>query len=447
MAELQGKKRKQASSCPEGWPPSAIVAQLELTCQQERYAQRCVGIARFVYNRLVANDQAGRDTGLWLTPFELEKEFNVAKRLNPSLAFVTKVSKFVAQGACRNYRNARSRWLSKELKARRPVFHRKNRTGTGSFLAASGIAVIKYDGHRRIRLPYLGSVRMTRALPESIPYEVTLGKRNGRWYASVAYWKSPVAPPNRETQSVGGVDVGISPLAVDSGGEHPNHAAHYQPVQTANGQWKYPNPKAYGRALRTLRRWQRAQARRTEGSRGGWEAQRRIDRAHRRAKGLRNNAHHHVSRALVHKYHTLGIETLNVSGMIKAGLQSRALSDAGMSGLLDQIRYKGEWYGTRIVEADQWYPSSKTCSVCGVVNGDLGREPEWDCPDCGAHHDRNENAARNLHKLALLAVGEDVMLLDGGALADGDATAGETAPDEGRTEPETTVYTQLRLAL
>ena len=241
--------------------------------------------------------------------------------------------------------------------------------------------------------------------------------------------------------------MGISPLAVDSGGEHPNHGAHYQPVQTANGQWQYPNPKAYGRALRTLRRWQRAQARRTEGSRGWWEAQRRIDRAHRRAKGLRNNAHHHVSRALVQKYHTLGIETLNVAGMIRAGLQSKALADAGMSGLLDQIRYKGEWYGTRIVEADQWYPSSKTCSVCGVVNGDLGREPEWDCPDCGAHHDRNENAARNLHKLALLAVGEEVMLLDGGALADGDATAGETAPDEGRTKPKTTVYTQLRLAL
>ena len=173
MAELQGKKRKQASSCPAGWLPSAIVVQLELTCQQERYAHRSVGIARFVYNRLVANDQAGRDTGLWLTPFELEKEFNVAKRVNPSLAFVTDVSKFVAQGACRNYRNARSRWLSQELKARKPAFHRKNRTGTGSFLAASGIAVIKYDGHRRIRLPYLGSVRMTRALPEGIPYEVT----------------------------------------------------------------------------------------------------------------------------------------------------------------------------------------------------------------------------------------------------------------------------------
>ena len=432
MTELQGKKRRQPSSCPEGWLPAASVVQLELTCRQERYAQRCVGISRFVYNRMVANDQAGRDAGLWLTPYELEKEFNTAKQVNPTLDFVTEVSKFVAQGACRNYRNARSRWLSKNLKARRPVFHRKNRTGTGSFLAASGIATVRYDGHRRIRLPCLGSVRMTRSLPEGIPciaYEVTIRHRNGRWYASIAYWKPPIAPPQRETQSVGGVDVGISPLAMDSDGV------------------EYQNPKAYGNASRRLGRWQRAQARRTPGSRGWWQAQRRIDRTQRRVVGLRSNAHHQVSRELVRKYHTMGIETLNVAGMISAGLQSRALSDAGMSGLLDQLQYKANWYGTRIVEADQWYPSSKTCSGCGVVNEDLDREREWDCPNCGAHHDRNQNAARNLRKLALLAVGEDVTLPDGEALAGVDTIAGETAPDEGRTKPMTTAYTQHQLAL
>ena len=429
MTELQGKKRRQPSSRPDGWLPAAIVVQLELTCRQERYAQRSVGIARFVYNRMVANDQAGRDIDLWLTPHELEKEFNAAKQVNPALAFVTEVSKFVAQGACRNYRNARSRWRNKSLKARKPVFHKKNRTGTGSFLAASGIAIVHYDGHRRIRLPYLGSVRMTRSLPEGIPYEVTIRRRNGRWYASIACWKPPMAPPRRETQSAGGVDVGISPLAMDSDGV------------------EYQNPQAYGNVLRRLGRWQRAQARRTPGSRGWWETQRRIDHAQRRVVGLRNNAHHHVSLTLVRKYHTMGIETLNVAGMIKAGLQSRALADAGMSSLLDQIQYKANWYGARVIEADQWYPSSKTCSGCGVVNGDLGREREWECPNCGTQHDRNRNAARNLLKLALLAVGEDVTLPDGAALAGGDTIAGETAPDEGRTKPMALVNSQPRLAL
>ena len=324
---------------------------------------------------------------------------------------------------------SRSRWLNKELNARRPVFHKMNRTGAGSFLAASGVKLIQYDGHRRIRLPYFGSVRMTRSIPDGTPHEVTIRKRNGRWYASIAYWKPPIAPPQRETQSVGGVDVGISPLAVDSDGVH------------------YQNPKALDSALRKLRRWQRAKERRTPGSRGWWEAPRRLDAVQRRVTGLRNNAHHQVSRELVRKCHTLGIETLNIAGMVKAGLQSKALADAGMSSLLNQIRYKSGWYGTRIVEADQWYPSSKACSACGVVNKDLGRELKWSCPNCGVIHDRNENAARNLQKLALLAVGEDVMLLDGGALAGGGSIAGETAPAEGRTKPRTAVSTQLTLVL
>ena len=81
------------------------------------------------------------------------------------------------------------------------------------------------------------------------------------------------------------------------------------------------------------------------------------------------------------------------------------------------------------------------------MNGDLGREREWDSPNCGTQHDRNQNAARNLLKLALLAAGEDVTLPDGEALAGGDTIAGETAPDEGRTKPMTTAPRQLQLAL
>ena len=429
MTELQGKKRRQPSSRPEGWLPAARVVQLELTRRQEKYARRSVGIARFVYNRMVANDQAGRDAGLWLTPHELEKEFNAAKQVNPALAFVTEVSKFVAQGACRNHRNAHSRWRNKSLKARKPVFHRKKSTGSGSFLAASGVSCIHYDGHRRIRLPYLGSVRMTRPLQEGIPYEVTIHRRNGRWYASIACWKPPIAPPRRETQSVGGVDVGINPLAVDSGGV------------------EYRNPRGYHTGPAPAEALAAGAGAANARQPGWWEAKRRIDRTHRRVTGLRSNAHHHVSRTLVRKYHTLGVETLNVSGMIRAGLQSKALVDAAMSNLLDQIRYKADWYGTRIVEADQWFPSSKTCSACGVVNRDLGREREWNCPNYGAHHDRNKNAARNLRKLALLAVGEDVTLPDGEALASDNTVSGETTPDEGRTKPMTVVNSQPRLVL
>ena len=264
-----------------------------------------MGIARFVYHRMVAHEQARRDTGLWLTPHELEKEFNAVKQANPSLAFVTEVSKFVAQGACRNYRNARSRWLNKNLKARRPVFYKKRRTGTGSFLAASGIPTVRYDGHRRIRLPYLGSVRMTRPLPEGIPYEVTIRKRTGRWYASIAYWKAPIAPPRRET-----------PIRGRCGRGHQSPGRGQQRSEVPEPQAVLPSTTSPATlATRTGSPDTREPG--LVGSPG------RIDRAHRRVLGLRNNAHHHVSRALVREYHTLGIETLNVSGLIKTGLSGK----------------------------------------------------------------------------------------------------------------------------
>ena len=225
------------------------------------------------------------------------------------------------------------------------------------------------------------------------------------------------------------MDAGITPLAVDSDAT------------------EYHNPKPLQSSLRKLRRWQRAQARRTTGNRGWWEAKGRIDSAQRRVTGIRNNAHHQTSRTLVRKYHTLAIETLNVAGMIRAGLQPKALSDAAMSNLLRQIRYKAERYGTRIIEASQWYPSSKTCSTCGTCNTELQGEPAWTCPACQTVHDRNLNAARNLLKLALLAVGENVMLPDGTALAGGDPTAGETAPDEGRTKPSGPLNSQAALVM
>ena len=131
--------------------------------------------------------------------------------------------------------------------------------------------------------------------------------------------------------------------------------------------------------------------------------------------------------------------------MIRAGLQPKALSDAGISNLLRQIRYKAQWYGANTVEADRLYPSSKTCSACSAVNRALKLERHWTCPNCGVFHDCNENAARNLLELALLAVGENVMLLDGEALAGGDSTAGETTPVEGRTKPRATIHSQPTL--
>ena len=83
------------------------------------------------------------------------------------------------------------------------------------------------------------------------------------------------------------------------------------------------------------------------------------------------------------------------------GRTPRAQADAGMGEIKRQLIYKGEWRHTRVTLASVWFPSSKTCSACGAVNGNLKREPRWTCPECGTTHERNLNAAINLRNLIM----------------------------------------------
>ena len=237
---------------PTATAPAGIVIPLRLTKRQEKYSARAVGIARAVYNLMVATHQLARNHGHgpWPSPMEMEKLFNELKQGDPQkkgeseptyqgplgMAFVTKVSKFVAQGACRDFRSAYNRWRDREIKAAKPAFHKKNAAGTGSFLAASGVDRIKYDGHRRITLPYLGSVKLKRSLPRGILYEATIRKHLGQWELCLGYWNPPEGAEVK-THEAGAADVGIQPLAVDS------ELTHYE------------NPKPLYQYLKQLGRW------------------------------------------------------------------------------------------------------------------------------------------------------------------------------------------------
>jgi putative transposase len=96
----------------------------------------------------------------------------------------------------------------------------------------------------------------------------------------------------------------------------------------------------------------------------------------------------------------VGIEDLNVSGMLRNRSLARAVSELGLFELRRQLEYKGVWYGCRVVVADRFFPSSKTCSICGEINESLTlSDREWTCP-CGVHHDRDMNAACNLEYVA-----------------------------------------------
>ena len=413
MTTTTNKRKQQPSSCPEGWHPAGHITPMRLTIKQQAYCRRAVGISRFIHNLCVATHRFHRNNRMkWPSWQDLSKAFNACKR--EDYPFATEVSKHVAEGAFRDFGTAIKNWRDPKHSAGPPRFHKKRLTGAGSFRAASGITTIKYNGKRRIQLPGLGSVKLDHALPDGIIYEACIKRENGHWQLSINYWKEPLPVPDPDERiQHGAVDTGINPLATDSEGQ------------------VWENPKAYYTAERKLNRWQRAQARRTRGSRGWWEAQRKIDRLHRRTNGLRENAQHQMTAAVVHKFQNVVIEDLNVAGMMQ-GRTPKAQADAGMGELKRQIIYKGQWHHTQVSLAHRFYPSSKTCSNCSEVNAKLKREPTWQCPSCGTTHERNINAAVNLRNLLALPAGSRAMLRDGKALAVG-PTTGETSPDDRRT--------------
>ena len=395
--------------------PAGYSVPLSLTVRQEQYCRRAIGITRFIYNLCVATHRFCRSNRLpWPSWQDLYKAFNACKR--EDYPFVTEVASRVQEGAFMDFGAAVKNWRDPSHPAGPPRFRKRRRTGTGSFRAASGVAQLRYDGKRRIRLPVIGSVKLAHTLPDGIPYEAHISYRNGRWTLSLKYWREPTMCPEPDSRiAAGAVDTGINPMATDSEGQ------------------VWENPKAYYVAERKLRRWQRAQARRQPDSRGWWEAQRRIDRLQRRTTGLRRNAQHQMTSTLVNKFQSLVIEDLNIKGMM-SGMTPKAQADAGMGEVRRQLLYKGEWHHCKVVLADRFYPSSKTCSACGVVNAKLKRERRWRCGHCGVTHERNLNAAVNLRNLLTLPSGRGVTLRDGKALAAG-SPCRETGPDDRRTAP------------
>ena len=164
------------------------------------------------------------------------------------------------------------------------------------------------------------------------------------------------------------------------------------------------NPKASYQMEKKLRRWQRAQARRQKGSRGWWEAQRKIDKCQRRIRGLRrHDAQHQMTSTVTKKFSDLVIEDLNVAGLMR-GNTPRAQADAGMGDIKRQLIYKGQW---RHTEGDPGAPcgspAARPAAPAGPSTANLKREPMWNCPNCGTRHDRNLNAAINLRNLIVPA--------------------------------------------
>jgi len=244
---------------------------------------------------------------------------------------------------------------------------------------------------KHIQLPRIGIIKThesTRKLARRLEQgtarilAATISRRADRWFVSFTVEVQRQVPASNGRLSVVGVDVGLRHLAVLSTGQ------------------TIANPRALEGSLRRLRRLNRHLARQTPGSRRRGRTQRRVARVHARAANLRRDALHKLTTALATQHGTVVVEQLNVAGLLRNRRLARAIADTGMAQLRRQLAYKTTWYGSRLVVADPFYPSSKTCSACGWVKAKLTlAERTFRCEACGLRMDRDLNAARNLAKL------------------------------------------------
>lgn len=128
-------------------------------------------------------------------------------------------------------------------------------------------------------------------------------------------------------------------------------------------------------------------------------------RCHSRIRDARRDFLHQTSTELIRRFDAVAVEDLNVSGMVKNRILARSISGTGWAEFRALLAYKAHCGGRHLVVVDRWYPSSKTCSACGHVLATLALNTRhWTCPDCGARHERDHNAAKNLVLAAGLAV-------------------------------------------
>ncbi|GAA0442229.1 transposase [Actinoplanes capillaceus] len=230
----------------------------------------------------------------------------------------------------------------------------------------------------RLRLPKIGdiAVRWSRSLPCE-PTSVTVIKdAAGRYFASfvVATADDETLPP---IESEVGIDLGLTHFAVLSDGR------------------KVTAPRFLRRAARNLKRLQQNLSRKTSGSNRRKKAVVKVARAHARVADTRRDWQHKLSTTIIRDNQAVYVEDLCVAGLGRTRL-AKSVHDAGWAGFTSMLEYKAARHGRTFARVDRWFPSTRTCSVCGRINDKMTLNVRsWDCP-CGSRHDRDVNAAVNI---------------------------------------------------
>ena len=333
------------------------------------------GAVRYVYNRYrAAREGYYHDTGETLTAADCCLDLTNHKR-EAGYEWLQDAYIQSLQQAIRDLDRAYSNFFAG--RSRYPRFKSKRGRQAMRYLFAGGKKMRIANG--RIRIPKVGNVKVVQHRRiEGTPKNMTVSKtKSGKYFVSIQCEMIMTLPPAIGPEV--GIDLGLKAF-----------------VTFPDGRTIDP-PQHLRKAERRLKRLQRRLSRKRKGSANRRKARILVARQHEKVANRRADFQHKLSRQLVDTHGHIGIEDLHVKGMVRNHRLAKSIVDAGWGEFVRQLEYKGEWYGCRIVKVDRWFPSSRTCGDCGEVNADLQlKDRRWVCAECGATHDRDKNAARNI---------------------------------------------------
>ncbi|WP_069765090.1 RNA-guided endonuclease TnpB family protein [Streptomyces sp. LUP47B] len=352
------------------------------TGEQAAELSRTFGCVRLVYNKaLQERTRAWYGEQRRISYVQSSAALTEWKKTE-ELAFLAEVSSVPLQQALRHLQTAFGNFFAKRAKYPRYKSRKKSRASAEYTRSAFAWR----DGHLTLaKMADPLDIRWSRPLPKGAePTTVTVSRdAAGRWFVSLLC-QDTIAPAAAATTAVG-LDAGITSLVTLSTGE------------------RVANPKHERRDRARLAHAQRELSRKAKGSANREKARRKVARVHARIADRRRDFLHKLSTRLVRENQTVVIEDLTVRNLLKNGKLARAISDAAWTELRSMLEYKCAWYGRELVVIDRWFPSSKLCGTCGTIAAKLPLNVRvWTC-DCGAVHDRDVNAARNILAAGLAA--------------------------------------------